>query len=106
MSGSLFRSPGGRSMGEDRGRTLGKAARALAALALATLACPAAALAAPAGAARECARYDGLPPATEGEPAGMVWIQGGSFTMGSETHYREEAPVRRVTVRGFWIDRH
>ncbi|HEY9854977.1 MAG TPA: formylglycine-generating enzyme family protein [Stenomitos sp.] len=34
----------------------------------------------------------------------MVWIEGGTFTMGSERHYPEEAPVRRVTVDGFWID--
>ncbi|MEX1286795.1 MAG: SUMF1/EgtB/PvdO family nonheme iron enzyme, partial [Acidimicrobiia bacterium] len=26
--------------------------------------------------------------------------------MGSDRHYREEAPARRVRVDGFWIDRH
>jgi sulfatase modifying factor 1 len=36
---------------------------------------------------------------------GMVWIPGGTFRMGSATHYPEEAPVHRVTVDGFWIDR-
>lgn len=35
---------------------------------------------------------------------GMVWIPGGAFAMGSEDHYPEEAPVRRVRVDGFWID--
>lgn len=35
---------------------------------------------------------------------GMAWIMGGSFTMGSERFYPEEAPVRRVSVDGFWID--
>ena len=35
----------------------------------------------------------------------MVWIPGGTFRMGSELHYPEEAPVHRVTVDGFWIDR-
>ena len=35
----------------------------------------------------------------------MVWIAGGAFLMGSDRHYREEAPVRRVTVDGFYIDR-
>jgi sulfatase modifying factor 1 len=35
----------------------------------------------------------------------MVWIPGGTFAMGSEHHYPEEGPVRRVTVDGFWIDR-
>jgi sulfatase modifying factor 1 len=36
----------------------------------------------------------------------MVWIPGGTFLMGSDAHYPEEAPARRVTVDGFWIDRH
>src|SRR5262249_9152031 len=35
----------------------------------------------------------------------MVWIAGGTFHMGSDKHYPEEAPVHRVTVDGFWIDR-
>jgi len=35
----------------------------------------------------------------------MVWISGGTFRMGSNDHYPEEAPARRVTVSGFWIDR-
>jgi formylglycine-generating enzyme required for sulfatase activity len=34
----------------------------------------------------------------------MVWIPGGSFTMGSNDHYPEEAPARRAAVAGFWID--
>ncbi len=38
--------------------------------------------------------------------AGMVWIRGGSFLMGSEDYYPEERPVRRVDVDGFWIDTH
>ena len=35
----------------------------------------------------------------------MVWIPGGSFRMGSDHHYADEAPAHRVTVDGFWIDR-
>jgi formylglycine-generating enzyme required for sulfatase activity len=35
----------------------------------------------------------------------MVWIPGGSFTMGSDHHYPEEAPAHRVRLEGFWIDR-
>ena len=35
---------------------------------------------------------------------GMAWIPGGSFRMGSDHHYPEEAPSRRVSVDGFWID--
>lgn len=36
---------------------------------------------------------------------GMVWIPGGTFRMGSDNHYPEEAPAHRVTVDAFWIDR-
>src|SRR6188768_1672869 len=36
----------------------------------------------------------------------MLFIPGGTFRMGSDRHYPEEAPVHRVTVDGFWIDRH
>jgi formylglycine-generating enzyme required for sulfatase activity len=36
----------------------------------------------------------------------MVWIRGGTFLMGSEDFYPEEAPVHRVTVDGFWMDQH
>jgi formylglycine-generating enzyme required for sulfatase activity len=43
-----------------------------------------------------------MPTAAEG----MVWIPGGSFLMGSDEFYPEEAPVRRVAVAGFWIDPH
>src|SRR3954467_8994863 len=35
---------------------------------------------------------------------GMIWIQGGTFRMGSDRHYPEEAPVHRVTVDDFFID--
>lgn len=35
----------------------------------------------------------------------MVFIPGGTFRMGSDRHYPEEAPVHRVTVAPFWIDR-
>ncbi|MFO1085290.1 MAG: formylglycine-generating enzyme family protein [Reyranellaceae bacterium] len=36
--------------------------------------------------------------------AGMIRIPGGTFRMGSDRHYPEEAPVHGVTVDGFWID--
>ena len=38
------------------------------------------------------------------QPAGMVAIEGQCFAMGSDAFYPEEAPVRRVRVRDFWID--
>ena len=35
--------------------------------------------------------------------AALVWIDGGTFAMGSDAHYPEEAPVHKVRVDGFWI---
>ncbi len=35
----------------------------------------------------------------------MIFLPGGTFRMGSDRHYVEEAPVHRVSVDGFWIDR-
>jgi formylglycine-generating enzyme len=34
----------------------------------------------------------------------MIHISGGTFRMGSDAHYPEEAPTHRVSVDGFWID--
>ena len=36
----------------------------------------------------------------------MSWIPGGTFLMGSNDHYPEEAPAHRVTVGGFRMDRY
>jgi hypothetical protein len=44
-------------------------------------------------------------PSDNDRTAHMVQIPGGTFRMGSDRHYPEEAPVHRVTVDGFWIDR-
>src|SRR5262245_36625659 len=41
----------------------------------------------------------------EAAHSNMIWIPGGTFRMGSDRHYPEEAPVHRVTLNGFWIDR-
>ena len=38
--------------------------------------------------------------------ANMVWIPGGTFMMGSNDHYPEEAPAHPVTVDGFWMDQY
>ena len=38
-------------------------------------------------------------------PAGMVWIPGGEFWMGSDDEaFPDARPVHRVAVEGFWID--
>jgi formylglycine-generating enzyme required for sulfatase activity len=38
------------------------------------------------------------------ERPGMVHVCGGTFRMGSDKHYPEEAPAHRVTVDDFFID--
>lgn len=45
-------------------------------------------------------------PSRSGRPVttGMRWVDGGTFAMGSENFYPEEAPIRNVRVDGFWID--
>jgi formylglycine-generating enzyme len=43
---------------------------------------------------------------TEALSRAMAWIPGGTFLMGSDHHYPEEAPAHKVAVDGFWIDRH
>jgi formylglycine-generating enzyme required for sulfatase activity len=34
----------------------------------------------------------------------MLWIPGGTFRMGADDAYPEEAPAHNVTVSGFWMD--
>ena len=52
-----------------------------------------------------CHGYAGLPEG-DGPRAGMVWIDGGSFTMGDDDERPEESAAHEVMVKGFWIDRH
>src|SRR5262245_13279385 len=40
----------------------------------------------------------------EGTIGDMVFVPGGTFRMGSDHHYPEEAPSHRVSVDVFWID--
>lgn len=44
-------------------------------------------------------------PMTDSPLPDMLWIPGGEFLMGSDKHYREEAPQHKVSVNGFWMDR-
>lgn len=48
-------------------------------------------------------RFPALPTSA---PAGMVWIPGGEFTMGSDNpdSKKDEKPPHRVKVDGFWMD--
>jgi formylglycine-generating enzyme required for sulfatase activity len=40
-------------------------------------------------------------------PAGMVWVPGGEFTMGTDSDlgWPDEKPAHRVRVDGFWVDK-
>jgi len=38
-------------------------------------------------------------------PPNMIFVPGGTFRMGSDKHYPEEAPAHSVSVDGFFIDR-
>jgi sulfatase modifying factor 1 len=44
-------------------------------------------------------------PSEDGRTTDMVRIPGGTFRMGSDKHYAEEAPAHPVTLDGIWIDR-
>lgn len=51
-------------------------------------------------------RYGIAVSAMSNAPAGMVWIPGGEFTMGTDEKesYVPERPAHRVRVKGFWMD--
>ncbi len=54
---------------------------------------------------KRCADYSGLPEGG-GETAGMVFVPGGAFAMGSDRQMPEESSTHIVRVDGFNIDRH
>jgi sulfatase modifying factor 1 len=59
------------------------------------------------GTARRLGVVSGMAPtgaASQGAPGTMVDLPGGWFTMGSDRHYPEEKPARRVRVEAFAID--
>jgi formylglycine-generating enzyme required for sulfatase activity len=47
-------------------------------------------------------------PAARRVPEGMVWVEGGTFTMGDTfgDGDADEKPTRKVTVSGFWMGKH
>ena len=49
-----------------------------------------------------CAAYSGLPEGTDAK-AGMAFIPGGTFVMGSDRQQPEERFTHIVRVAGFWI---
>ncbi|HXV25163.1 MAG TPA: formylglycine-generating enzyme family protein [Alphaproteobacteria bacterium] len=55
---------------------------------------------------RLCETYAGAPERSERPYPGMVWIPGGTFTMGDDDERSEERAAHQVSVSGFWIDRH
>src|SRR3954464_13438328 len=44
------------------------------------------------------------PPVLASADAAMVLVAGGTFRMGSDRHFPEEAPAHRVAVSSFWMD--
>ena len=52
-------------------------------------------------------RTNESPAPAKGRPdTKMAWIPGGTFLMGSDAHYPEEAPAHRATVGAFWMDQY
>lgn len=56
--------------------------------------------------AGHCAAVPSTSTAPPDATTGMILIDGGQFTMGSDVSHPEERPARIATVGSFWIDRH
>ncbi len=69
-----------------------------------TVAAGAAPQAVPLGTLQACEAFNGLPPASS--DSDQVRVPAGSFVMGSDGGYPEEAPARSVKVGSFMIDRY
>jgi sulfatase modifying factor 1 len=41
-----------------------------------------------------------------GDADEMIWLEGGTFSMGSSDFYPDEGPMNKVEVDGFWIDKY
>ena len=51
----------------------------------------------------ELTNYTDYTETAYGVDMSMVWVEGGSFDMGSNSGYDDERPVHRVTLAGYWI---
>jgi sulfatase modifying factor 1 len=58
----------------------------------------------PAVAGASIVRQCGPAPSADSAHPGMVWVEGGAFTMGANETFPEEAPEAAATVGGFWMD--
>jgi len=59
----------------------------------------------PLGDEKRCQQYSGLPRHWRQDThAGMTFINGGTFTLGTQLGYPEERPEVKTSVAGFWID--
>jgi len=47
-----------------------------------------------------------LPPATDSNLESMVFVEGGSFMMGSNDGYPDELPIHEATLSPFWIGKY
>ena len=57
------------------------------------------------GSAQQCAEYSGLPAQwSKDAHAGMVYLTGGGFTLGTNLGYAEERQEVQTQLDGFWID--